>query len=404
MADMTFTIAGGPGVEVHVVEEGGALRFTVSILGTGGLTADLRGLFFQVADESLLQGLRLTEGGAAVTEFRSQEDGVIDLGQGANMQGAASAFDVGVEIGTAGIGHDDWQTATFVLSHATEALSLDLIAAMDFGVRLTSVGVEGGERSDGLKLVGTAPEASGGNGAPVAANDSAFTDEDTRIDIAVLGNDSDPDGDTLTVSLGSATSSLGAAISVNPDGSISYDPSGSAKLGALNTDQEATDSFTYTITDPDGATSTATVEVTVGGITDVIGGFLGKTLTYTYDYLPGTANSFDFSKEVTVGDGTEVPEMIGGGIFDVASLDITDTQLIIDYYQASFWESGGFNGFRITDTLGVLSEITGVTIRESNMLGFDTSDISVTTDSITVDWAGLSFTADTRIVLDVSFA
>lgn len=36
MAEMTFTIAGGPGIEVHVAEEAGDLRFTVTILGDGG--------------------------------------------------------------------------------------------------------------------------------------------------------------------------------------------------------------------------------------------------------------------------------------------------------------------------------------------------------------------------------
>src|SRR5205085_1996159 len=39
------------------------------------------------------------------------------------------------------------------------------------------------------------------NDAPVAVNDTATTAEDTAVSIAVLGNDSDLDGDTLTVTV-----------------------------------------------------------------------------------------------------------------------------------------------------------------------------------------------------------
>lgn len=407
MAGMTFTIAGGPGVEVHVEEiAGGDLRFTVSLLGTGGLTGDLRGFFFQVADESLLGGLSLSGGGGAVTEFRAAANSVIDLGQGANMQGAARPFDIGVEIGTAGIGRDDWQSVTFVLSHATRDLSLDLIASQQFGVRMTSVGLEGGARPDGLKLVGTASDLPADNKPPVAVPDFAQTDEDTPVTIAVATNDYDPEGKPLAVSLDATTSALGAALILNPDGSITYDPTASAELGAMNAGEQKSDTFTYTVTDPGGATSSTTVTVTVGGVTDMVEDFLGKTLTYTYDYLPGTANSYQYVTTIVVGDGVEVPAMIDGGIYDVASLDVTANRLIIDYYQASFWESGGFNGFRLADTDGTVSEITGVKILSNNMAGFGADNISITDGGnvINVNWAGLSFTQDTRIVLDVLFA
>lgn len=406
MAEMTFTIAGGPGVEVHVEEIDGDLRFTVSVLGDGGLTADLRGIFFQLADESLLNGLTLTDDSGAVTEFRALADGVIDLGQGANLQGAASAFDIGVEIGTSGMGRDDYQTATFVLSNDSHDLSLDLIAFQQFGVRLTSVGLEDGTRTDGLKLVGTASGLPDDNEPPVAGPDSAETDEKTAITIAVLQNDSDPDGDAITVSLGTATSALGATIVVNDDGTIAYDPSSSAQLGALNTGEQAIDTFTYVITDAHGATSTATVEVHVAGVTDVVDGFLGKTLDYAYDFR-GTVF---YNTDVTVTDGVEVAD-IQGGTATVASLDITNTQLVIDFAAGdSTFASGGFNGIRIQDQFGTLRDITDVRISGSsdlgNMAGFDASDITFTADSIAVNFAGVTYNSETgpHLVLDVFFA
>jgi VCBS repeat-containing protein len=46
-----------------------------------------------------------------------------------------------------------------------------------------------------------------------------------------------------------ATSTSGAAVSVNADGSFSYNPAGSAELDALDTADSATDTFSYTVTD-----------------------------------------------------------------------------------------------------------------------------------------------------------
>ncbi|WP_158545372.1 Ig-like domain-containing protein [Bremerella cremea] len=90
------------------------------------------------------------------------------------------------------------------------------------------------------------------NDAPVAVNDSAETKQNTPVIIHVLANDSDIDGDTLTVS---ATSEPGqGSVQINADGTITYTPD------ALVT---GNDSFTYTISDGNGEEATATVEVFV---------------------------------------------------------------------------------------------------------------------------------------------
>ena len=114
------------------------------------------------------------------------------------------------------------------------------------------------------------------NDPPTAVNDTGTTDEDTTLTVAapgVLANDTDIDtGDTKTVVRlnGSATltgtSAKGAAVTINANGSYTYNP-GSIFQG-LSTGQSDTDSFTYTMADGAGAQSTATVNLTITGISD----------------------------------------------------------------------------------------------------------------------------------------
>jgi len=110
------------------------------------------------------------------------------------------------------------------------------------------------------------------NEAPTAKDDSAATSEDAELVVGasgVLANDGDPDaGDTVTVTAFDGLSAKGAAVTANPDGSYTYDPSASPILQALAAGEVATDSFTYSISDAAGATDTATVNVTVTGADD----------------------------------------------------------------------------------------------------------------------------------------
>jgi Big-like domain-containing protein/concanavalin A-like lectin/glucanase superfamily protein/cellulase (glycosyl hydrolase family 5) len=101
---------------------------------------------------------------------------------------------------------------------------------------------------------GTAPPPV--NSAAVALNDWAWTYEDTPKDKNVLSNDSDPDGDTLTVT-SVADPAKGSATN-NGDGTVTYTPD----LGFVGTD-----SFLYTISDGKGSTDTATITIQVREVT-----------------------------------------------------------------------------------------------------------------------------------------
>ena len=67
----------------------------------------------------------------------------------------------------------------------------------------------------------------------------------------------------VTITAVDAVSALGAAVSLNPDGTISYDTtSAGAPIADLQPGQSVVDTFNYTVTDGNGLTSTATVSVT----------------------------------------------------------------------------------------------------------------------------------------------
>lgn len=89
------------------------------------------------------------------------------------------------------------------------------------------------------------------NHPPVAKPDTASTREKTAITINVLANDSDPDGDRLTVTAASLPAHGSAVVSAN---SITYTPT-NGYLGS--------DTFTYTISDNAGGTANANVAITV---------------------------------------------------------------------------------------------------------------------------------------------
>ncbi len=98
------------------------------------------------------------------------------------------------------------------------------------------------------------------NDAPTAVDDSAITKEDTAVDINVVANDTDVEGDTLSVTTITTTPGNGtAAIVVGSTTVVTYTP---------NSGYTGTDSFKYTLSDGN-ATATGMVNVTVKAATDL---------------------------------------------------------------------------------------------------------------------------------------
>jgi hypothetical protein len=98
---------------------------------------------------------------------------------------------------------------------------------------------------------------SAANDAPDADADSATTTEDDPVTVDVLANDSDPDGDSLSVS--NLSNPSNGSVANNGDGTVTYTPdSGFA----------GSDSFTYDACDPGGLCDQATVSITVTAAND----------------------------------------------------------------------------------------------------------------------------------------
>ena len=149
-----------------------------------------------------------------------------------------------------------------------DALSISKLGVADHG----KVSVEGGQVrytpptgfSGTARFTYTASDGNGGtdtaqvtvvveNGLPIARDDAATTDTDTEVSIDVLANDTEPNGDPLTVV--SAEDPSNGTVRIQDDGSLTY--------YAPRAGFKGDDSFDYTISDPQGGTATATVRITV---------------------------------------------------------------------------------------------------------------------------------------------
>lgn len=214
------------------------------------------------------------------------------------------------------------------------------------------------------------------NAAPVALDDAFTILEDHPSLLNVLANDSDPDGDPLSVSV--ATSPVNGTVSVVADTSFLYTPAANF-FGA--------DSFDYEVRDPDNATNIATVYIAVQPandppvITTLPDITFDETETYTIDLddfvsdadhgdneLSWSATVLTAQKQdgqtVTKSEALE-PEV---ATIELVNVDTSDLQISIDpaTHIASFTGSSvGLNvftvrfavsdpvGFSDTDTISV---------------------------------------------------
>ena len=98
--------------------------------------------------------------------------------------------------------------------------------------------------------------ANAANQPPVAVDDTGSMPQDSTATFDVLSNDSDPDGDALTLTISSPPASVvGTATLVN--GEIQFAPAAGSTATAV---------IGYTITDGNGGTDSATLTVTVTGV------------------------------------------------------------------------------------------------------------------------------------------
>lgn len=163
------------------------------------------------------------------------------------------------------------------------------------------------------------------NETPVAADDAGKACADETIAVNLLANDSDPDGDVLSVVSisdgdetagvgGSITLAGGAIATLNADGTVTVD--GTAAYAGLLIGEKAYDMFSYTVTDGT-ATAMADVDLSFCGAKNTLetiaaGPNLPSTLSFRLDTLAETPLSQGFtlttSSASAVFDGTVFAE------------------------------------------------------------------------------------------------
>ena len=199
------------------------------------------------------------------------------------------------------------------------------------------------------------------NEAPVAVSDSVSVNKGAAVDINVLANDSDPDGDDLTPIIVSGPSY--GTVSVNPDKTIKY---------THNDSDNFSDSFTYKVNDGLVDSNTVAVDVSVG--VDCSAGINASGNTGIYEAI------------VVLGTGTGTT----GIVFDA--------QTVPDRFQIEY------DGVIVADSLyvgdgmsgdpptygGLEGTHTGLSVYSFNGTSFDdtgtTQDVTVTTSDIsTID-------------------
>ena len=120
-----------------------------------------------------------------------------------------------------------------------------------------------------------------GNGVPVAVNDSVSVGQGGTVEIRVLDNDTDADGEVRAVTVGAANgvtaeraARIGELMGPCPDTLTVVSPVGQGVNGAVTRtpggvtythdgSNTISDSFTYTVRDGNGNTATGTVTVTI---------------------------------------------------------------------------------------------------------------------------------------------
>jgi VCBS repeat-containing protein len=166
------------------------------------------------------------------------------------------------------------------------------------------------------------------NAVPVANDDTAITDEDTPVNIDVLANDTDADGDALTINSFDATSANGGTVSCGA--TCDYTPAA---------DFNGTDTFTYDATDGIDVSNRATVTITVNAVNDAPIA-VDDTATTPFDTpvdIDVLANDIDVDGDVLTVNSFDAASVAGGTVS-------CDTAATTPTPQCNYTPPAGFSG------------------------------------------------------------
>ena len=178
------------------------------------------------------------------------------------------------------------------------------------------------------------------NHAPITQDDFAVTDEDASVTIDVLANDTDTDGDTLSVDTASAAN---GSVIINPDGTLRYTP---------DSGFSGSDSISYSISDSQGGTATSRVTVTVnaGDSDNAIIDFSGND----------TLNGSNENDVLVTGDGDDVLSGLSGHDYLVGGAG-SDTYVVgANSGHDIVVDTEGSNSIYFTDGIGFNDVASGL--------------------------------------------
>ncbi|MCB1431674.1 MAG: VCBS domain-containing protein, partial [Alphaproteobacteria bacterium] len=239
---------------------------------------------------------------------------------------------------------------------------------------------------------------------PVIGDDSFMVDEDIVASGNLLANDSDPNGDSLVVSEVNGVAAdvgqtiilaSGAKLTVQAGGSYSYDQNG--VFNALAAGTQASDSFSYAVSDGNGGTTTATVDITIDGVNDApaLDG-----LDAAVTFAENTVNASPQLLDINV-DFSDPEDNFDGGSLTVSGLLAEDAvsvrnegsgigQIGFDGTNVSFGGvvigavSGG-SGTTLTVTFNAVATSAGVEALIENLTYANGSDTPAATRTLTVN-------------------
>ena len=184
------------------------------------------------------------------------------------------------------------------------------------------------------------------------------TDENTTLNVTanegLLSNDTDPDGDSLSIV--SNSNPAKGDLTVGSDGSFTYTPS-------LN--YNGTDSFSYTISDGNGGTANATASIRVGSMTSC-GLLLGQESCVSLNVNSG--GLYVYSPETSNFNGVTISKDPESVVASVAGITVEDLR-------------GSLVGWNLNLTINNLSLVDGdnnpIPEVDKNILMGDTVDTTV---------------------------
>ncbi|MCG9718728.1 tandem-95 repeat protein, partial [Vibrio alginolyticus] len=221
------------------------------------------------------------------------------------------------------------------------------------------------------------------NDAPVATNDNAVTDEDTPVTIDVLPNDTDIDGDKLSIESASVPETQGTVEIV--DGKLVFTP-------AENFHGDA--EITYTITD--GAlTDQATVNVTVNAVNDtpvVESNIADQTLAE--DFTPYSIDLNTAFSDVDNADG-ELTFSVSGN----SNIQVAIVNGIATFTPTADWNGSETLTFTATDPSGEsVSQTVNFTVAPVADIESDRATVVEDTPTIIKVLGNDTFEGDDKVV------